>query len=110
MTPRHAVFAAFVPFGIGFGTWAGTIASVAARSEISAQMLGFAITGFIAAALTGMALGGAISRRFTVKTILLGSIAASALSLSLLMQTDGPFTFLLGLIVYGVVTASMTAP
>lgn len=103
MTPRHAVFAAFVPFGIGFGMWAGTIARVAARSDISAQMLGFAITGFIAAALSGMALGGMLSRHFTVKTILLGAIAACAISLSLLMQADGPFSFLLGLIVYGVI-------
>ena len=49
MTPRQAVFVAFLSFGVGFGTWAGTIATVVSRSALSPDMLGLAITGFIAA-------------------------------------------------------------
>lgn len=101
MTPRQAVFAAFIAFGVGFGTWAGTIATVASRSGLSPDTLGLAITGFIAAALAGMAAAGALSRVLPLKTILLCAIGGAAVSLPLLMQAATPASFVLGLCLYG---------
>lgn len=106
MTPRHAVFAAFIAFGAGYGLWAGAIASVALRSGMTPQLLGYAVTTFIAASLLGMAGGGVLSRSRSIKTLLLCSIALAMAALTVLLNVQSPAGFLAGITAFGLVAGA----
>jgi MFS family permease len=93
MTPRIAVFAVFIAFGCGVGLWAGSIPTVAARSGISAEWLGYTITLIIGASLLGMMLSGFLSRSIGLRWLIVATTILVALDMILLLQAAGFWAF-----------------
>jgi MFS family permease len=94
VTPRLAVNAVFTAFGIGVGLWAGSIPTVAARSGISAEWLGYTITLIIAASLLGMMIAGAAARLLPLRRLVFVGMVLVALDMAFLLQAASFWSFL----------------
>jgi len=99
--PLGAVAAMFFAFGIGLGSWSGAAAVVLARVGVGAGAYGGALTLFTAAYLLAMSSAGALSRRFTVKRVLIGAALASGPLCGGLLLVATPLALFVALPTYG---------
>jgi len=100
-TPRAAIAAMFIAFGLGIGFWFGASATILLRVGVGASTFGVALTAFTGAYLVAMSSAGALSRRFTVKRTLVAAALAMGPVLAALLLVSETFAFFVGLIVYG---------
>ncbi len=101
VSPFAAVAAMFFAFGVGLGMWSGAAAVVLLRVEVGAAAYGVALTLFSGAYLAAMSSAGALSRRFTVKRVLIGAALVSGPVLAWLLLVEGSLAFFIALPVYG---------
>lgn len=101
VSPFAAVAAMFFAFGLGLGTWSGAAATVLLRVGVGASAYGVALTLFTGAYLVAMSSAGALSRRLTVKCVLIGAALASGPVLAWLLLVGGPLALFVALTIYG---------
>lgn len=99
--PFAAVAAMFFAFGLGLGAWSGAAATVLLRVGVGASAYGVALTLFTGAYLVAMSSAGALSRRLTVKRVLIGAALASGPVLGWLLVVGGPLALFVALTIYG---------
>jgi MFS family permease len=101
VSPFAAVAAMFFAFGLGLGTWSGAAATVLLRVGVGASAYGVALPLFTGAYLVAMSSAGALSRRLTVKCVLIGAALASGPVLGWLLLVGGPLALFVALTIYG---------
>ncbi len=99
--PQGAVAAMFFALGLGLGFWSGASATILGRLGVGVGAYGVALTLFTAAYLFAMSSAGAMTRRLTVKRVLVGAALAMGPILGWLLLVDGVFALFAGLVVYG---------
>jgi hypothetical protein len=104
MTPRTAVFAAFIGFGIAAGLWSGSVAAVSGRAGIGAATLGSATTALIVSGIAGLAAAGRIARVVPLRTILHGAVILTPLATAIVRQAAAPHAFFALLCHMGLIT------
>jgi MFS family permease len=109
MTPRLAITATFVAFGLTFGLWAGASGAVVARVGMGASVFGFALTAFTAAYLAAMSSGGAIAHRITVKGAILACLFALGPVSAVVVAAPSAIVLVIALIVYGALAGLLDA-
>jgi predicted MFS family arabinose efflux permease len=100
-TPRAAMTAVFIAYGIGSGLWAGSIPSVMRNAAIDSLMLGLGITFYGIAYVMVMSSGGTLARFASNRAIILTSLPLVALNGSLLLLSASPVWFLTTLVLFG---------
>ena len=101
VSPFAAVAAMFFAFGFGLGLWSGAAATVLSRIGVGAGAYGVALTLFTGAYLFAMSSAGALSRRLTVKRVLIASALTMAPLLAWLLLVESPLALFAALTVYG---------
>ena len=101
VSPFAAVAAMFFALGVGLGLWSGAAATVLLRVGVGASAYGVALTLFTGAYLLAMSSAGAMSRRFTVKRVLIGAALALGPVLGWLLLVGSPLALFLALPIYG---------
>ena len=102
-TPRAAMTAVFIAYGIGSGLWAGSIPSVMRNAAIDSLMLGLGITFYGIAYVMVMSSGGTLARFASNRAIILISLPLVALTGSLLLVSASRLWFLITLVLFGAV-------
>ena len=100
-TPRAAITAVFIAYGIGSGLWAGSIPAVIRNASVDSLMLGLGITFYGIAYVMVMSSGGMLARFATNRALILTSLPLIALTGSLLLLSASPLWFLITLILFG---------
>lgn len=99
--PRAAIMLVFAGFGAVIGAWAGAIPKVTEAAGINNFQLGLGLTASTLATVATMALGGAIGRHISNRTVLLFAIPAFALATCLLLTATLPPLFFTSLVLFG---------
>lgn len=99
--PRRAVAAMFFAFGLGLGLWSGASATILLRVGVGASAYGVALTLFTGAYLVAMSSAGAMTRRLSVKRVLVGAALATGPALGFLLLAGDAFALFAALVVYG---------
>lgn len=100
-TPRAAMTAVFIAYGIGSGLWAGSIPAVMRNAAVDSLMLGLGITFYGIAYVMVMSSGGTLARFATNRAIILTSLPLVALTGSLLLLSASALWFLVTLVLFG---------
>src|SRR3954464_7102519 len=85
-----AVFSCFFAFGIGTGLWGGSMPEVVRQAGVSPRLTGIALTLYILAYIVTMSGGGWLSRRISLRRILVAAVPAQGAALAVLMQAASP--------------------
>ena len=101
VSPFAGVAVMFFAFGLSMGMWSGAAGTILLRVNVGAGAYGVALTLFTGVYLFAMSSAGALSRRLTVKRVLIGAALASAPVLAWLLLAGGPLAFFVALTVYG---------
>ncbi len=101
VSPRAAVTAAFIAYGLSAGLWAGSIPAITRNAGIDSLALGLGITFYGIAYVTTMSWAGTLARFASNRAIILASLPFIALSETLLFLSASPQWFLLALIFFG---------
>ena len=101
VSPFVAVAAVFFTFGAGLGLWSGAAATILLRVGVGPSAYGVALTLFTGAYLSAMSSAGALSRRLTVKRVLIAAALVMGLLLAWLLLVESPLSLLVALPVYG---------
>ena len=117
MRPEDKVHAGvagvFFAFGVGLGLWSGASGAILARAGVDAGALGIILTAFTGVYLAAMTAGGALGRRFGLRsTLTVGCVLVGAALLALLnARSEGAVAGLLLLFagLAGVVDVAMNA-
>src|SRR5664279_4804873 len=75
-SPRFAIAATFIAFGVAFGLWAGSSAAILARTGLGALVFGLMLSSFTGAYLAAMSGANVLARRLTVKRTLIAALLA----------------------------------
>ena len=109
MTPRSAITATFMAFGLTFGLWSGASAAVVARVGMGASVFGLALTAFTGAYLAAMSGGGAIAHRITVKGAILACLFTLGPVSALIVAAPTSIVLVVALILYGALAGLLDA-
>ena len=101
VSPFVAVASVFFTFGVGLGLWSGAAATILSRVGVGPGAYGVALTLFTGAYLAAMSSAGVLSRRLTVKRVLIASALAMGLLLGWLLLAESPLALFIALPVYG---------
>ena len=102
-SPRGAVTAAFVTYGVIMGLWAGSIPAIMARAGISSFGLGIGLTVYTVAYVLTMYCGSALARFAVSRHILLIGTPLAAACAALLLVSANPTLFFVSLVVFGAI-------
>ena len=108
-TPRFAIAATFIAFGVAFGLWAGSSATILGRTGLGPGIFGLMLSGFTGAYLAAMSGANVLSRRLTVKRTLIAALLAISPILAGLLAAYSPLTLGVGLIAYGMLAGVLDA-
>lgn len=103
VSPRAAVTAAFIAYGLSAGLWAGSIPAITRNASVDSLTLGLGITFYGIAYVMTMSWAGTFARFATNRTIILASLPLVALSGTVLLLAANPLWFLLALVLFGAV-------
>jgi MFS family permease len=103
VSPRAAVTAAFIAYGLSAGLWAGAIPAITRNASIDSLALGLGITLYGIAYVMTMSWAGTLARFASNRAIILWSLPFIAVSQALLLLAASPLWFLLALIFFGAV-------
>jgi hypothetical protein len=99
--PLAAVGAMFFALGLGLGMWSGASATILLRVGVGPSVYGVALTLFTGAYLLAMSSAGAMSRRFTVKRVLIVAALLLAPILGALLLARSAVALFAGLTFFG---------
>lgn len=102
-TPRTATMLVFAAFGAVVGAFSGSIPALVRQTGITSEIFGLALTGLTLANIVVMALGGAMSRRFDGRHVLLAALPLLALSLAAMMLAQTVALFIAAMLAHGLV-------
>ena len=102
-TPRAAVTAAFIAYGLSAGLWAGAIPAITRNAGVDSLALGLGITFYAIAYVMTMSWAGTLARFANNRSIILASLPFVAVSETLLLLSASPLWFLLALVLFGAV-------
>jgi MFS family permease len=108
-SPRFAIAATFLAFGVAFGLWAGSSAAILARTGLGALAFGLLLSSFTGAYLPAMSGANVIARRLTVKRTLIAAMLAIIPVLGGLLAAFSPLTLGIGLLAYGTLAGALDA-
>jgi MFS family permease len=91
----------FAAFGAAVGAFSGSIPALVRQTGISSETFGLALTGLTLANIVVMALGGAVSRRFSGRHVLLAALPLLALTLAAMMLAKSAAFFIAALLAHG---------
>ena len=93
----------FAAFGAVVGAFSGSIPALVRQTGISSETFGLALTGLTLTNIVVMALGGAMSRRFAGRHVLLAALPLLALSLAAMMLAQRVAVFIAAMLAHGLV-------
>ena len=108
-TPRFAIAATFIAFGVAFGLWAGSSATILGRTGLGPGIFGLMLSAFTGAYLAAMSGANVLARRLTVKRTLIASMLAIAPVLAGLLAARSPLSLGVGLLAYGALAGALDA-
>lgn len=100
-SPRAALMLVFAAFGAAVGAFSGSIPALVRQTGISSETFGLALTGLTLANIMVMAFGGAMSRRFSGRQVLLAALPLLAASLAVMMLARAPAFFVAAMLLHG---------
>ena len=100
-TPRAAIMAVFFAFGAMVGGFSGSFPVIMASSSIGRFEFGLGTMLSMLADVIAMSAAGAISRRYSNRTMLLVLLPALGLAAYAFMTSSSPVTFFIANIAYG---------
>lgn len=100
-SPRAAMTAVFIGYGVSSGMWAGSIPFVMRNAGIDSLMLGLGITFYGIAYVIVMSSGGTLARFATNRAIIFTGMPLVALTGALLLVAASPLWFLIALVLFG---------
>ncbi|HTN95485.1 MAG TPA: hypothetical protein VL101_00790, partial [Nordella sp.] len=100
-SPRAAMTAVFIGYGVSSGMWAGSIPFVMRNAGIDSLMLGLGITFYGIAYVIVMSSGGTLARFATNRAIIFTGMPLVALTGALLLVATSPLWFLIALVLFG---------
>jgi hypothetical protein len=109
LTPRLAIAATFLAFGVAFGLWAGSSSAILGRTGLGPGIFGLMLSVFTGAYLAAMSGANVLARQFTVKRTLIAALLAIAPILAGLLAASSPLTLGVGLIAYGTFAGALDA-
>ena len=93
----------FAAFGAVVGAFSGSIPSMMRQAGVSSGTFGFALTGLTIATILVMAFGGALSRRFSNRALLLAALPLLALSLAAMLMAKTELLLIAAMLAHGLV-------
>ena len=93
----------FAAFGAAVGAFSGSIPALVRQTGISSEAFGLALTGLTLANIVVMALGGAMSRRFSGKHVMLAALPLLAATLAAMMMARTSAFFIAAMLAHGLV-------
>ena len=93
----------FAAFGAAVGAFSGSIPALVRQTGITSETFGLALTGLTLTNIAVMALGGAMSRRFAGRHVLLAALPLLALSLAAMMLAQTVTSFIAAVLAHGLV-------
>lgn len=100
-SPRAAMTAVFIGYGVSSGMWAGSIPFVMRNAGIDSLLLGLGITFYGIAYVIVMSSGGTLARFATNRAIIFAGMPLVALTGALLLVATSPLWFLVALVLFG---------
>lgn len=101
LSPRAAMTAVFIGYGVSSGMWAGSIPVVMRNAGVDSLMLGLGITFYGIAYVIVMSSGGTLARFATNRAIIFTGMPLVALTGALLLLAASPLWFLIALVLFG---------
>lgn len=100
-SPRTAITAVFVSFGIAIGALAGSMPSVMRNAGIDAETFGLGLTLSTVLTVGAMSVGGQIARFASNRAVLLAVLPAFAVTLGAYLTSASPLWFFISIPVMG---------
>jgi MFS family permease len=93
----------FAAFGAVVGAFSGAIPALVRQTGVSSESLGLALTGLTIATILVMAFGGALSRRFSNRSLLLAALPLLALTLAAMLMAKTAALLIASMLAHGLV-------
>lgn len=100
-SPRAAMTAVFIGYGVSSGMWAGAIPVVMRNAGVDSLMLGLGITFYGIAYVIVMSSGGTLARFASNRALILAGMPLVAATGAILLLAASPLWFLIALVLFG---------
>lgn len=107
ITPRFAVSATFLAFGLLVGLWGGSMPEVAEAAKVDAQTIGSAYLAFAFAGLLAFVISARIGARVSLKHRLLFMLALTIACVFALFHVQSGFGLIGGLFMFAFLSSSV---